>query len=109
MGKKKSSSATATVKKSRKKVDPKQQYIEGTEPVRVAEIDDQAEHYREARDSRMESTEEEVAQKGILLELMQKHGLDYYPIPDTDYEVIVVSGETDVKVRKRKKEKENQE
>lgn len=78
-----------------------QTYIDGTEPPRVKEIDEKAEEYRNVRDERMRLGQEEKLLKEQLLELMREHNLEYYPIPDTEREVVRTRGEESVTVRKR--------
>lgn len=56
----------------------RQQYIEGTEPIRIKEIDTAAEDYRDIRDRRKELTIEECKANELLLGLMKKHNLTSY-------------------------------
>lgn len=91
----------------------RQQYIEGTEPPRIAELDELAEEFREKRDAWMAVGDEMRDAKAALLEAMQQHldelcvdadGHHVYPIPDTDQEVTLLHKTTDdVKVRTRRK------
>lgn len=78
-----------------------QTYIAGCEPPRIPEVDRAAIKYRETRDQRMELTRQEAELKAALLDAMKEHGLEQYPVPDTDVEVVVQHGEDNVKVRKR--------
>lgn len=78
-----------------------QQYIEGTAPPRIPELDAAAEKYEEGRDERMEASKIEVERKTKLIELMHKFELKQYVIPGTDPPreiVLIPEGET-VKVR----------
>lgn len=81
-----------------------QQFIPGTEPPRIKELDDSAELYKEGRDERMAATEEEVRLKKELIELMHKHKLTQYDIPGSDppEEIVLTIVEEGVKVRKKK-------
>lgn len=80
----------------------KQQFIEGTEPESIPEIEQAAEAYREARDSRMNKLEVEIELKKDLTELMKKHKLSEYKYDDQV--VVLEGGEPKVKVQKVKKE-----
>lgn len=96
----------ATKKAPRKRRTPKgekQTYIQGTEPPRIPAIDKLAIQYKGIRDQRQELNAEEVKLKERLDKLMHEHNLKYYPVPDTDQEVVLEPGEEEVKVRKRRK------
>lgn len=92
----------AKVKKATEPVNGKQKYIEGTEPPSIPEIDEKAGQYKKVRDKRMDLTEQEIELKGELRELMLKHKLDTYVVPDTEMQVDLEPGEAEIKVRKRK-------
>lgn len=51
---------------------------EGVEVKRIAAIDKAADEYTDIRDKRMTLTEEEVAKRQTVINLMQKHGLTKY-------------------------------
>lgn len=82
-----------------------QQFIAGTEPPRIQELDEAAELYKEGRDERMAASETEVRLKKELIELMHKHDLKQYDIPGSDppEEIVLTIVEEGVKVRKKKK------
>lgn len=96
----------ATQKAPRKRRSPKgekQAYIPGTEPPRIKAIDKLALEYKSIRDQRQALNVEEAELKEKLDKLMSEHNLTYYPVPDTDQEVVMEPGEPEVKVRKRRK------
>lgn len=82
-----------------------QNYIPGTEPPRIEELDKLAMEYRAKRDERMALSEEESKLQTRLLELMHKHQLAKYPIPDTDLQVVVEPTDEKAKVKKRDSKK----
>lgn len=86
----------------------KQTSIPGTEPKSITEVDTAAEAYVEARDERMALTEKEVEAKGNLLRVMEKHDLTTYRDESADPPllVIVVPGESKVKVRREAEDDE---
>ena len=55
-----------------------QKFIEGTEPVRIKEIESAAVKYVNYRDSRMEAGEEEVRLKVKLISIMKEHNITEY-------------------------------
>lgn len=86
-----------------KKSKPKQTNIPGTERKSIAEIDEAAEAYRDARDERMKLTEEERETHEALLEVMKRHGVtDRYVYVDDDGDELEVSVADVVKVKVRK-------
>lgn len=89
--------------KRRNRKNEKQAYIPGTEPPRIAAIDKLALQYKGIRDQRQELNLEEIKLKERLDKLMHEHNLKYYPVPDSDQEVVLEPGEEEVKVRKRRK------
>lgn len=93
----------ATRKKKTVKDRPKQTFIKGAEPPRIAAIDKAADLYVDARDERMAALEIEVDRKSKLLELMKKNKLTTYRTDD-DQEVNIVESAESVKVRKVKTE-----
>lgn len=87
-------------KKSRKsKSKPKQESFEGMEPVEIAEVTKAAEVYVDARDERMQLTEQEVEKQELLVTAMKKHGLDKYRTPD-GLLVTLVPGKEKAKVKR---------
>ncbi len=76
---------------------PKQQFIDGTEPVKIKPIEDAAEEYVAVRDKRMNLTEDEVDLRGKLLELLKKNNLTEYK-----YDGYLVTVEHDEKVKVKK-------
>lgn len=82
-----------------KKEKPVQKYIEGTEPLSIRDIDDAADNYIEARDSRINKLNVEIERKKELTELMQKHKLTEYKYRD---QLVTFDGEPTVKVKKVK-------
>lgn len=80
---------------------PKQAWIPGTEPVRIQEIDDAAESYVTARDTRMEFGLQEKKYASALLDLMHKHEQTAY---EYDGKIVSIGAEEKIKV-KRKKDK----
>ena len=104
---------TATAQRGRKTkrldVDdsaPKQQYIDGTEPVRVKEIEEAADTYRDIRDRRQELTREETAANEALLALMKEHGLTSYRYDGS--EVTLAKEKEKARVRRIKAEGESE-
>lgn len=91
----------------RRKKSPDQAYIDGFAPPRIKALDNLALEYREKVQARQQILAEEVEMKGKLMELMHKHELTTYPIPDTELEVILETVEETVKVRRRSKAKQN--
>lgn len=83
---------------------PKQQYFEGAEPETIPELDAAAESYREARDSRMNKLELEVARRNDLAELMKKHKLSEYMYDG--HVVLFQAGTPKVKVKDINDEKD---
>ena len=77
------------------------------------EIDKAAERYRVARDTRMEHTKVEKAEKANLLEVAKKHGIEVYVYESEDGEEFTVEytkkQDEDVKVRKVKPESNEDE
>lgn len=92
------SAPAAEPKPKAAKAKPKQTEIPGAIK-RIPEIERQAEVYVEARDARMECTEEEVKQKEKLHDLMRKHDLRVYRLDEDRVVEIVVEAES-IKVRK---------
>lgn len=92
-----------TPAKRRKAKTETQNYIPGTEPPRIKAIDKLALEYKAIRDQRQALNLEEVELKEKLDKIMHEHNLTYYPVPDTDQEVVLEPGEPEVKFRKRRK------
>lgn len=78
-----------------------QTMIPGTERERIEELEKAGQAYKNARDERMECTEEEVKCKARLRELLVKYSLEKYKLDSGDVAEIV-HGDDDVKVRKPK-------
>lgn len=98
----------AVKKAGKRKADPAQTYLApDLEPPRIKELDKAALDYRKVRDERAALNLEEGQLKTKLDELMKKHDLKVYPIPDTDLEVAVVVESETVKVQKRSKPKKS--
>ena len=77
----------------------KQKHFKGMEPPSIPAIDQAAEEYADIRDSRMELTKEEVELQEKLKELMEKHKLTSY---EYDGNLVTISADTKVKVKKKK-------
>ena len=92
----------ATKTKKPKEKRPRQGHLEGMAPPSIEEIDKAAEAYREARDERMELTEEEVVKHQALLDAMHKHELKSY---EYDGYTVKVLDTAKVKVKKKKEPK----
>lgn len=97
---------------------PTQTYIPGTEPPRIATLDELALKFKAQRDAWQEMGQDMMDAKAELLEAMEVHQDDLaidadgnyvYPIPDTDQEAALICASPNVKVRKRKKIKVEQE
>lgn len=105
---KKKEAATAEPPR-RLKGDPdkrEQQYIEGTEPPKIAEIEEKAKQYKEDRDERMAWTVKEVESHAVLLEAMKRHKLQTYEFDGLVAELKV--GKDKVKVRSKASESEEE-
>lgn len=88
-----------------------QGYLPGTEPPRIAELDELGVKFRELRDEWQRLGKEMQDAKADLLEAMEQHadnlaedsdGNRVYPIPDTEHEIALIQSDN-VKVRKRTK------
>ena len=84
----------------------RQQYIEGTEPPKIPEIEKAAETYRQIRDRRMDLTKEEAKANELLLELMKKHGVAATGYRYDGSEVTVKKEKEKARVRRIKAEGE---
>jgi hypothetical protein len=82
---------------ARKRV--KQEFIPGTEPPRVREIDDAAETYYEAMMERVKLSKDEDEAKQNLIDKMVKHDIERYETPDGL--VITVTNKKNVKAKKK--------
>ncbi len=80
---------------------PKQQFIPGTEPLSVPEIDKAAEEYVDCRDTRTADLKLEIEAKNVLLALMKEHGFDSYTFDSYIVTRDVIEG---VKVKRKKTE-----
>lgn len=98
------SEATTRKRKRAKRAtsSPGQTYLAGTEPVRIKEIDKVALKYRDVRDKWLALQAEAEQMEKDLRDLMKKHEVIIYPIPDTELEVALVTVEEKARVRKRK-------
>lgn len=79
----------------------RQGYLETMEPPRLPELESAAEDYADKRDARMAKWEKEKEAQAVLKELMDRHELKVYELPD-GRKVEVVPGEEKVKVRRPK-------
>lgn len=77
---------------------PRQQFLPGTEPLCVPEIDKAADEYRAARDMRMDALKEEIALQDVLLGKMHEHKLNVY---EYDGYVVVVAPKEKVSVKRK--------
>lgn len=79
----------------------KQTSIPGTEPKTIPEVSEAAEAYREARDTRMAMTDQEVSAHDKLLAVMEQHKLEHYKDADASppFEVKLKIGKKKVKVK----------
>ena len=77
--------------------DKKQQYIDGTEPPSIPEIDRAASEYVRVRDRRMDLTEDEVELRGKLMQAMVDAKLESYVY---DGNRVTLTHEDKVKVKK---------
>ena len=82
-----------------------QTYIEGTEPLRIAAIEDGAAEYVDSRDARMGMLAEELRHRERLIAAMKEHGLETY---NFDGYVVQLShvDEDQVKVKRARAAKE---
>ena len=80
---------------------PKQPRLEGMEEPRISEIDAAAHNYVSARNDWQRMHQPMMEAQDILHNLMRKHDLKYYAMPD-DEEEVVVAGKEKVVVRKMK-------
>lgn len=76
----------------------KQKELEGFERQVIKEVEDAAEVYVNSRNKRMEASEAEVADKLALIEVMKKHKLTVYALPDDGLVVTITTGKPNVKV-----------
>jgi len=77
----------------------KQLSIPGAERKTIGEIDAAAEAYVSARDERMKLTEQEVASRDALIQVMKKHKVDVYRADASPPLVVtLIPGEDKVKV-----------
>jgi hypothetical protein len=83
-----------------KKPRAKAQALPGMEDHAIKPLEEIAEQYVEIRDQRMELTESEHTLKINALKLMKKYGKTVYR--HNGVEILVITGEDDVKVRVRK-------
>lgn len=102
----------AAAKKPAKK--PKQLKLpaEGMARKSIPEVEEAAEKYREARDTRMEHTKLEKAAKSVLQEVAKKHGVSVHLYESEDgeeYEVrYTAKTDEDIKVSKVKPPKDEE-
>ena len=84
----------------------RQQHLEGMEPPSIAEIEEKAEEYVEARNARMKLLTKEIGLQEELATLMRKHKLKNY---EFDGSTVELTSKEKVKVRKSKDEGEDEE
>lgn len=83
-----------------------QQFIEGTEPPKIAEIEKKAKQYKEDRDERMAWTKKEVEGRAVLIEAMKRHNLTTYTFGDQIVRLKV--GKDKIEVRSVESESEDE-
>ena len=80
----------------------KQLHIVGTEPKRIAELDELGETLVETRETRMKLTSKEVTDAAALVTAMQKHKVDVYKLENG--KTLTLDSKTKVKVKTEKDE-----
>lgn len=100
MAKKKTKSAEAS-SNGQPQRKPRQRQLPGTEPDKIPEVEEAAEDFVAARDTRMANGVIEGQRKETLMNLMKKHKLKYHEYDNKRIEMIAATKET-VKVKNKK-------
>jgi hypothetical protein len=90
-----------------KKEKVKQAHLDGMDPPSIQEVELAADAYYDAMMDRCELSTKEKETQGVLQEVMKKHGLTLYKMPDG--RTCVVEGSTKVRIHKPKAPKERDE
>ena len=85
----------------------KQLHIVGTEPKRIAELDELGETLVETRETRMKLTSKEVTDAAALVTAMQKHKVDVYKLENG--KTLTLDSKTKVKVKTEKDEADDRD
>lgn len=104
--------AKPTTTKITKAARAKQQRLEGFTPKPIADIEDAAEDYEEARDFRMAASKVETEKNQVLIKMLKKHKKEQYAYKDSAgvpkiAELEVQEEKIKAKVRKSKVKKED--
>ena len=79
---------------------PEQGRLPTMEDAAIEEIETVARKYVRLRDSRQRILKEEVEQKGLLLQVLRRHGKESYLYDDLEIEIVKTAEKVRVKIKK---------